>query len=67
MMDEKKDYFVYTDKMTVGYNGEPLIRDIEIRLKKGEILTLIGPNGAGKSTILKYYQTTDADCRNCVY
>ena len=53
MMDEKKDYFVYTDKMTVGYNGEPLIKDIEIRLKKGEILTLIGPNGAGKSTILK--------------
>ncbi len=55
MTGEKKnqDYFVYTDKMTVGYNGEPLIKDIEIRLKKGEILTLIGPNGAGKSTILK--------------
>ena len=37
------EYFVYTDKMTVGYNGVPLIKDIEIRLKKGEILTLIGP------------------------
>ena len=47
------DYFVYTDKMTVGYDGKPLIRDIEIRLKRGQILTLIGPNGAGKSTILK--------------
>ncbi|MDR2648556.1 MAG: ABC transporter ATP-binding protein [Clostridiales bacterium] len=31
----------------------PLIRDIEIGLNKGQILTLIGPNGAGKSTILK--------------
>ncbi len=39
--------------MTVGYDGKPLIRDIEIRLNRGEILTLIGPNGAGKSTILK--------------
>ena len=29
MMDEKKDYFVYTDKMTVGYNGEPLIKEVE--------------------------------------
>ena len=47
------EYFVYTDRMTVGYNGKPLIKDIEIQLKKGEILTLIGPNGAGKSTILK--------------
>ena len=47
------DYFIYTDKMTVGYSGKPLIKDIEIRVNKGEILTLIGPNGAGKSTILK--------------
>ncbi|MDO5541122.1 MAG: ABC transporter ATP-binding protein [Eubacteriales bacterium] len=48
-----KDYFVYTEKMSVGYNGRPLIKDIEINLEKGQILTLIGPNGAGKSTILK--------------
>lgn len=45
--------FFTTRNMTVGYDGVPLIRDIEIELKKGEILTLIGPNGAGKSTILK--------------
>ena len=39
--------------MTVGYDGKPLIKDITLNVKKGEILTLIGPNGAGKSTILK--------------
>lgn len=48
-----ENYFIYTDHMSVGYNGVSLIRDIEIRLNRGEILTLIGPNGAGKSTILK--------------
>lgn len=48
-----QEYFLYTDRMTVGYHGVPLIRDIEIKVRKGEILTLIGPNGAGKSTILK--------------
>jgi iron complex transport system ATP-binding protein len=47
------DYFFYTKQLTVGYNGKPLIKDIEIRLKRGQILTLIGPNGSGKSTILK--------------
>ena len=47
------DFFVRTEQMTVGYDGKPLIKNIEIQLKKGEILTLIGPNGAGKSTILK--------------
>ncbi len=47
------DYFFSTKQLTVGYNGKPLIKDIEIQLKKGQILTLIGPNGSGKSTILK--------------
>ena len=45
------EYFVHSEQMTVGYDGKPLIRDIEIRLNRGEILTLIGPNGAGKTTI----------------
>lgn len=46
-------YFFCTKQLTVGYDGKPLIRDIEIGLQRGHILTLIGPNGAGKSTILK--------------
>ena len=51
-MSEKHFYFE-TKHMTVGYGGVPLIRNVEIALEQGEILTLIGPNGAGKSTILK--------------
>lgn len=46
-------YYFKTEGMTVGYDGNPLITDIDINVEKGEILTLIGPNGAGKSTILK--------------
>ena len=46
-------YYFKTEQMTVGYGGKPLIKDIEIKVKKGGILTLIGPNGSGKSTILK--------------
>ena len=49
---ERKFYF-YTDQMTVGYGGRPLIKNIRMEVEKGEILTLIGPNGAGKSTIFK--------------
>lgn len=44
---------VCLQKMSVGYGGKALIRDINIEIEKGEILTLIGPNGSGKSTILK--------------
>ena len=48
-----KPYYFYTEKLCVGYNGKPLIQDVEITLPRGQILTLIGPNGAGKSTVLK--------------
>ena len=48
-----EEFYFYTEGLTVGYEGVPLIKNIEIRLKRGEILTLIGPNGAGKTTILK--------------
>lgn len=47
------EYYFRTEKLSVGYKGKPLLQNMEIRLHKGEILTLIGPNGAGKSTILK--------------
>ena len=47
------ELYFKTKGLTVGYNGKPLIRDIEFGVERGEILTLIGPNGSGKSTILK--------------
>ena len=47
------NYYFLTRKMSVGYDGKPLIKEMEIGLPKGEILSLIGPNGAGKSTVLK--------------
>ena len=45
--------FFKTTGLSVGYNGKALIRDIDLALGRGKILTLIGPNGSGKSTILK--------------
>lgn len=48
-----EEFYFYTKGMSVGYGGVPLIRDIELKVRRGEILTLIGPNGAGKTTILR--------------
>ena len=65
--DQQEQYFFCTDQLTVGYDGRPLIREINIQLKKGEILTLIGPNGAGKSTILKSITRQLATISGTVY
>ena len=53
MQDALASIHLKTDQLAVGYHGRPLIRQIDLTISRGEIVTLIGPNGAGKSTILK--------------
>ena len=36
-----------------GYNKKPVLKNVSMNLRKGEIVALIGPNGAGKSTVIK--------------
>ena len=59
------EYFVHSEQMTVGYDGKPLIRDIEIRLNRGEILTLT-ERCRKINNIEESYQTAKAGRRNCV-
>ena len=58
---------IRTENLTIGYNGKPLIKDIDIAIKKGEIITIIGPNGAGKSTLLKNLARQLDPIEGCVY
>jgi ABC-type branched-subunit amino acid transport system ATPase component len=36
-----------------GYGAVPVISDVSLEVRRGEIVTVVGPNGAGKSTLLK--------------
>ncbi len=40
-------------KLTAGYGGVDIIKDINLEVNEGEIVVIVGPNGAGKSTAMK--------------
>ena len=39
--------------VSCGYQKKIIVRDVELTIGRGEILSLVGPNGGGKSTLLK--------------
>jgi branched-chain amino acid transport system ATP-binding protein len=40
-------------ELEVRYSGIPVIHDVSIEVKRGELVAVVGSNGAGKSTLLK--------------
>ncbi|MBF7156438.1 ATP-binding cassette domain-containing protein [Bacillus albus] len=38
---------------TIGYDEDPIIEHVTMRLTRGDSVALVGPNGIGKSTLLK--------------
>lgn len=35
------------------YGGSTILKNVELEIKRGEILSIVGPNGAGKTTLLR--------------
>jgi lipopolysaccharide export system ATP-binding protein len=47
-----RDIFQILEASHIGkyYNNKPVVRDVSIKVKNGEVVGLLGPNGAGKTT-----------------
>ena len=43
---------LHLEKLTLSFGGVTAVKDIDLKIKAGEILAIIGPNGAGKSSLI---------------
>lgn len=41
------------DNLNISYDSIPIVRDVSLKINKGEILGIVGESGSGKSTVLR--------------
>ncbi len=46
-------YLLEMNHISCGYGNRIIIKDITLKMKRGEVLCLLGPNGVGKTTLFK--------------
>jgi branched-chain amino acid transport system ATP-binding protein len=51
-MPPPSEAILETHGLTAGYGTQPVIHDLDILVRPGEVVALLGPNGAGKTTTL---------------
>jgi len=52
-IDSLKDYMVFTENLNKSYMNIKAVKDVNIKVKPGEIFGLVGADGAGKTTTIQ--------------
>ena len=47
------DVLVRFGRVSCGYDGPPVLRDIDLSIRRGAFVRIVGPSGAGKTTLLR--------------
>ena len=45
--------FVNMERIEKRFNNQTVLRDVSLKMNRGEIVSIIGPSGSGKSTFLR--------------
>ena len=52
-MELKDDYVLEVSNLSVEISNQPIINNLNFKLKRGITLAIVGPNGAGKTTLFR--------------
>ena len=52
-VEEKYEYILETKNICKNFGGVRAVDNVNLKVKKGEVLGIVGDNGAGKSTLIK--------------
>ncbi len=47
------DKLIELKGINASYNGDPVLEDVNLKIREGDFIGVIGPNGGGKTTLLK--------------
>lgn len=53
MAEPSTDHIIRVSNLTVGFGERLILNDLDLNVRKGEILGFVGPSGAGKSVLMR--------------
>lgn len=60
------DSILSLSNVSKSYGNFPVLKDIDLDIKKGEFVAILGPNGAGKTTLVKIMSTLSSPSEGVV-
>ncbi|MCG8016466.1 MAG: zinc ABC transporter ATP-binding protein ZnuC [Candidatus Thiodiazotropha sp. 'RUGA'] len=52
-MSNQPETLIEAKAVSISHQGRAVLQDVDMAVRRGEIVTLIGPNGAGKTTLIR--------------
>jgi ABC-type sugar transport systems, ATPase components len=54
---QSTEFDIIAEGVTKFFGNFQVLRGVDLKVKRGEFLTIFGPNGAGKTTLIKLFAT----------